>query len=621
MTNDYNQTVLLFIRILRSQKHIKYWDEAAKLYSDLTSEAITIDNLKKQIKKIKYDMIDQKRLDEYLVKTSFYATDEAKEPEQELHVLSSNAEDSNVVRQFSIPRSDFKTIFGIDDADPDDIKIKKIKDKMAKDDFALNYLGYDPNWYYIDKRIPCAWNTSMKIKQKDGHDQVYMVINESDRLVIKKRKEPLYENNEFNRQILLDDLQAFLNDHLITPFDLFKKSQTNKTSLLDNNLCLVCPGLELHLGKLGSKDDYEDFSSKHALWRVKKLAQELYEYQMKNRAGTLILGVGNDFFNSDTLDDKTPAGTQQNNDTRYKSMYLWGVVAYMQLIESMRPYFNKIVLKFNPGNHDEKSAFSLYTNLFCLYNMKKDSKVELYDNIKKAKVMVGLNYNDIHFNTAYMFGDNLFIFAHSKTPNSKFFNDKALAELAINTFPNEYHKANHTYIFAGHIHQDGEATINGTTVTVLRTPSLSGHGAWDSENGYLGAREGHTIYLFSEKSYLGKQNVTIEKQERAEKIASVKASDHDIIANMKDTLSLTSDGLAVAACQKKIAELKASLEHAKKKCLTKAHQIAACAKKNPNNDEALLNYTTYNEETKDKQRELDAKIKVLSKFSKVTPNL
>lgn len=617
--SDVNATAVFFVKMLKKQKLINNWEDACYSYNKACGQTITPEELKKIAPKIKLSDVDQELFNKYTVRHQTYLRkDEVKDERQgqPLTVLKPKVEDSNIVHMNAIPASDFGPIFGIFPTDTDEEKLRKIKLKFADDNFYLRYNGFDPNIVEVQKRIPCAWNTSMKIREEDGHENVYMVINESDRVIIRKRKTPIYVNDEHNRNIMLEDLREFLKKQLITPFDLFSEKQSNKkTDGLNDNLCVVCPGLELHLGKLGAKEDYENYSSKQALWRVRYLAQELYNYQQKNNAGTLVIGVGNDFYNSDTLDDKTPAGTQQNNDTRYKSMYLWGVVSYMSLIESMRPYFNKIVLKFNPGNHDEKSAFSLYTQLYMEYADKKDKKVVVDGDEKEAPVEIGMNYNDIRFNNAYVFGNNLFVFAHSKTPNSKYFNDTSLAQLAINTFNDEYHSTKNTYIFAGHIHQDGETKVKNTTVTVLRTPSLGGHGSWDAENAYLDAREGHTLYLIDkEEGYMGKQYVTISKKDKDKKINSINLYDENIIHGMRNALNVTSEALSVKRCKDTIGHLEEDIDEKKKKHIDVINKIVEITGgKEPTKEQVdeILNTMGYNEEISDQKEQLNQTQKVL----------
>ena len=74
------------------------------------------------------------------------------------------------------------------------------------------------------------------------------------------------------------------------------------------DLLMVCPGFELHIGKLATVAIlriiqhfmlYGDLSC----WK--------YVNTRKEWSWDLIIRPGNDFFNADTSDDKTTAGTEQ----------------------------------------------------------------------------------------------------------------------------------------------------------------------------------------------------------------------------------------------------------------------------------------------------------------------
>lgn len=197
---------------------------------------------------------------------------------------------------------------------------------------------------------------------------------------------------------------------------LIKEPQIIETKKNNPDLLMVCPGFELHIGKLATVADFEDYSTLHAIWRFRKAAVEIYEYQKKSGAGTLLLGVGNDFFNADTSDDKTTAGTEQRNDTRYKEVYVYGKVAYIEFIETMKYIFDKVIVKGHPGNHDEKTSFTLLEGLNDRYEITNDGKVE-----------VPFSYEDVRYNTAELIGDYLFVFAHGKAPNGKAQRDLRLA--------------------------------------------------------------------------------------------------------------------------------------------------------------------------------------------------
>lgn len=274
----------------------------------------------------------------------------------------------------------------------------------------------------------------------------------------------------------------------------------------------------------------------------------MVDYQRRIKASNLILGVGNDFFNSDTVDDKTTAGTPQNNDTRFKEVYLWGKVGYIRMIETLKREFDKVILKGNPGNHDEKSSFSLFTNLYDLYNLTDDPKVE-----------VSFGYQDLRYTTCYSFGDNLIVFSHGKNPEGKNLSDKVIAEAVKYQYPNEYNKAKNVYVFVGHLHQDSETKFD--KVTVLRTASLTGIDSWHYGNCYLGQRQGHSVYLIDKRGYVGKRNITLTEEEKEEKIDGIPRTHvDDVYSEMTSALDLNSASVVKGMHKKRVKEIDRELK-------------------------------------------------------------
>ena len=390
-----------------------------------------------------------------------------------------------------------------------------------------------------------GWSTPVKTKNSDGTDQLNKVLNDKFTVVIGRRKNPIlfYSKEECDKF-----LSDFLKQRKLTPFDLFNKEEMTPLDL-DKDLLMVSPGLELHLGKLASIVDSEDYSTKQAMYRIKKVVEEIVDYQRRIKASNLILGVGNDFFNSDTVDDKTTAGTPQNNDTRFKEVYLWGKVGYIRMIETLKREFDKVILKGNPGNHDEKSSFSLFTNLYDLYNLTDDPKVE-----------VSFGYQDLRYTTCYSFGDNLIVFSHGKNPEGKNLSDKVIAEAVKYQYPNEYNKAKNVYVFVGHLHQDSETKFD--KVTVLRTASLTGIDSWHYGNCYLGQRQGHSVYLIDKKrGYVGKRNITLTEEEKEEKIDGIPRTHvDDVYSEMTSALDLNSASVVKGMHKKRVKEIDRELK-------------------------------------------------------------
>ncbi len=556
MKNKYNLTLIMYIKLLKSQKLIKTWDEGAKIYFELEEKEITPANLSKQSKNLLMSAVNIQHLFEYCEKTDQLIKSNKKEIKLNKEVENFKLTTDTIIRTLSIPNEDYEPVFGIDlENDSKELIRKKIINKLSDDVFILTYLGFNPGRYEVRNITSGAWTTPVKIENADGDKSVEVILNEKFSITIGKRKNAfLY----YTKEECDEWLDNYLKTRKITPFDFFENNQklkpTKKNLQLNDNLIMVCPGLELHLGKLGSIVDFEDYSTKQAMWRLKKTSFEILEYQEKHKASSLILGIGNDYYNSDTVDDKTTAGTPQYNDTRFKEVYLWGKIGYLRMIETFKEKFNKIIIKGNPGNHDEKSSFSLFTNIYDIYNITQDPKID-----------VSFSYQDLRYTTCYEYGNNLIVFSHGKSPEGKKLKDKALAEAIKYQFPEEYYRAKNVYVFAGHIHQDSENKFDN--VTIIRTASLTGVENWHYSNLYIGQRQGHSVYLIDkEKGYIGKHNITLSEKCKTKKIRGASRDEKEnVMKAMNKSLDLSLESYQNENFKQELSKIKRQITNVNRK--------------------------------------------------------
>lgn len=600
MRKEYNNTLIFVIKTMKEQGLIHGWAEGASIYFEFAKEEITPTTLANRAGKLLISKdVDTQAYYDYLK-----ALKKAVDKKQVLPVEEKETKEVLIpevlVKPLAIKYDDLAPVFGVDlTVDKQDTIKNKIMTKISDERFLLEYMGFNPGLYEVRKIEVGSWTTPVKVEDKNGVKKAEIILNEKFNVVIAKRKEAILYVTKEEYQAYLDE---FLSNKGITPYDLFDQNYRTKNKkqsqeVLNDNLLMVCPGLEIHLGKLGSVTDFEDYSSKQALWRIKKVAEEIYNYQQQVRAGKLVIGVGNDYFNSDTVDDKTTAQTQQNNDTRHQEVYLNGLTAFMSLIETVKHDFNKVILKGNPGNHDERSSFTLLTNLATVFTATRDEKVD-----------VELSYEAIRFSTYYVFGDNLIIYSHGKSPESKNISDADLARAAKYQFPEVYNNAKNVYIFAGHVHSDRENKFD--KVTVFRTASLSGVDAWHAANVYLGQREGHSLYLIDkERGYVGKHLITLTEKEKLAKIAGVSRNPKaNVIDAIDRALDLNHEEVKNLNIAKKIKKLNAMLSSKNtdfEDRFNEITEILGIDKYNEEQKQAVLDIMGYKEEVKHIENEME----------------
>lgn len=548
MKKEKNYSLLFYIQTLKLQEVAQTWADAAKIYYEITKEEISPSRLADQCKRVTLSQIDPFKYIDYLKLTPKYCE---KKEAIEKPIEETKGKDA-IFKPLAIRYEDWGPIFNVDlEKDSNEEIIHKVREKISNEAFLIQYLGFNPGQYEITKFDLGAWSSTLKLKDESGKLYPEKVMNDKFMVQLKKREHevPYYTKEECERF-----LSEFLSKRYITPLDIFDNDREDTKEILDDNKMMVSPGLELHLGKLGSIADYEDYSTKQAMWRLRQVAKEILEYQKAMKASYLLLGIGNDFFNSDTIDDKTSGETSQNNDTRHKEVFLWGKIGYLRLIETLKTEFKKVILRCNPGNHDEKTSFNLYTNLCDVYEETNDPKVETDGT-----------YEGLRNITYYVFGKNLMVFNHGKFYDSKNLSDKDIAESIKNLFPREFHEAYHINVFVGHLHQDRESKYDN--VNIFRTASLTGIDTYHGDNLFLGQRQGHSVYLFDkEKGYLGKHNITIDGNDKHRKIPGIpRLPEIDVKKHMKRSLNLSNPTINAELQEKNLEQVDKQLETFDKK--------------------------------------------------------
>ena len=439
---------------------------------------------------------------------------------------------------FSISEEALENVYHVLPSDSVDEARKKIIDVITKDDFLYKYFNKDPRIWELDKVETGFWTTPTKVEtvlSKDdikslGYsdeeiDGMRLPVKDMDvvqtlqqKLTIKFKKRDL--DNVFTDEMFFEiydkEFKEFLaKDNIYTSIlknkFCIKDEKSNTKTKYDSSKLLVIPDVELHLGKLASRFDSTDsYDYKKALYRYVKIIMEAEKVQEKYHAEEICMTIGNDFFNTDTEQNTTTAGTEQHNDTRFQQMIANGIVAHVWAVERMKKNCNKLILKFNPGNHDYLTDYTLFMQLYYLY--RNDPRVEIECRVKDSRWATGLVWNN-----------NLIIFAHGKTPEGKALNDDKLALLKDTMFKDESRGVDYTTVLAGHLHNATENNFSkkktvSNGVTVLRNGSPSGDGAWDSGNLYSSDKS-HQVYLFdAERGLYSSFNLKLSKEDLERRI-------------------------------------------------------------------------------------------------------
>ncbi len=434
---------------------------------------------------------------------------------------------------FSITEESLRDVYHVLPTDSLEEARKKIIDVVSKDDFLYKYFNKDPRTWELVSFEPGYWTMTVKEEKVLSKNEIKSFgFNDAEiskmRLPIKSttpittfqqkltikfaRRNPLnaFSDEKFF-EIYEDEFKKFLSEDTVytsilkNKFDS-KSKEKNIKQIYDSDKLLYIPDVELHIGKLASKFDSTDsYDYKKALYRYVKIILEAQKVQDQYKASQICMTIGNDFFNTDTEQNTTTAGTEQHNDTRFQQMIANGIVAHMWAIERMKKNCDKLILKFNPGNHDYLTDYTLFMQLY--YQYRNDPKVEIECTVKNSRWASGL-----------VWGKNLIISAHGKTPEGKALSDDNLALIRDTMFKEEAKGIDYTTVIAGHLHNASENNFSkrknaSNGVTVLRSGSPSGDGAWDSGNLYSSDKS-HQVYVFDyNRGLYSTVNIKLTKEE------------------------------------------------------------------------------------------------------------
>lgn len=316
-------------------------------------------------------------------------------------------------------------------------------------------LGYDPDKWSVSKWRFGTWEVAMK-----GKDEP--VECTTIRIELKEKKEPITAKEAMNIAN-----EVFANN-------ITKSSLPIKRVFDVSDVMMEIPPIELHLGKLAWHEDTgEDYDKDIAAKIFRQIFDRVILEQEIHKCDTALMLIGSDFFNSDTAENTTTKGTQQQNDMRFQKMFKLGLELYKNAIDRMSEKFRVINLKLVPGNHDYMMSFYLFVALS-----------EHYSN--NPNIIFDSNHKDTQ---AFEFGKVGLFFNHGDV------NLKRLQGSIAAEFYDVWGRTIYRELHLGHLHKEVVTDDNNGLIT-RRVGSPTGTDAWHYQSRYLGAVKKHQAFIW-----------------------------------------------------------------------------------------------------------------------------
>lgn len=329
-------------------------------------------------------------------------------------------------------------------------------------------------------------------------------VNDSGKLLIA----PLYsvrvtlkrKTQEIRYYKIIDDLREDIKNYSFN-FVPIKYNLKNTGVLFE----IAMP--DIHLGRMTwHEESGEDSDLKSQVARVEETIIGLLGYAKKFGVDRILLPIGNDFFNSDTILGTTTRGTPQQEDTRWQKTFRTGRQLAVRMIDWCRSVAPVDVLIVS-GNHDETRTFYLGDALEAWYHHIPEVKID--NRACKRKY--------------YSYGKILLGFSHGN--NEKV---RDLGQIMAVEEPERWASSNYREWHLGDKHhkidiQHFTLEVPGVTIRTLR--SLSVPDAWSYNKGYIGNQSAAEAFMWDEnKGLLAQFNYAPSSETRATAEEKAKAT-------------------------------------------------------------------------------------------------
>lgn len=236
---------------------------------------------------------------------------------------------------------------------------------------------------------------------------------------------------------------------------------------------------DLHLGRSAWEEETgNEYNVEIAAEEWLKAHEYFYSLYEDIDIDTVVLLVGSDFFNVDSLQNTTTRGTPQNEDGSYMRSFNIGLEACVQAINLWRT-LARVRVVIVPGNHDTQRAFYLGSNLKAWYRRDKDVDIDNSPTPRKYVV----------------FGRNLIGFTHGKKDHKRLptIFQKEMRPVLSQCDIVEWH--------IGHIHQERLIESHGNC-TIRTVPALAYESDWEKAAGYSSMRQAFSFLWDKDKGLL-----------------------------------------------------------------------------------------------------------------------
>lgn len=315
--------------------------------------------------------------------------------------------------------------------------------KLKDEDYLLSVHGYDPKLWEIVSARNSIWNTQLK---GGLVTKLY-----ASKINVKPRV------SNISLEEVKESFEKFTREY--KPNNI--KKYTNEVSKGSGKI-LELPIMDLHFNKKSySFETGENIDNNITENRFLKVVDDIINRTKHYSFEKIIFPVGQDFFNSDTIENTTTKGTRQDNDLRWQEMFLKGVQLLIKAIDKLS-YIAPVEVFYVAGNHDKMVSYYATNYLYAWYRNDKRVSVAIEPQIRKY----------------IEYGNCLIGYSHGSEEKKRI---NSLMQIEV---PEAWGRTKYREWHLGHLHHETLKEENGVIVRGLST--ITGTDAWHYESGYVG---------------------------------------------------------------------------------------------------------------------------------------
>jgi hypothetical protein len=233
----------------------------------------------------------------------------------------------------------------------------------------------DLDVWKVARHIINKWDVTMKVREND--ELVPKTIQNWQVKAFLER-----DIQTVREKAIGEIFQEMVENYEAPVFDFTPKPKLN-TDIEDKNL-LEISIFDLHIGKLAwGGETFENYDVKIARKRFLESIEKLVLRASGFNFERILFPVGNDFFNSDTMENTTTKGTPQDEDLRWQKTFTVGVRLLVDAINMLRKTGVPVDVLVIPGNHDFERSYYMGSYLEAWF--KNDVAVNINNHASPRK--------------------------------------------------------------------------------------------------------------------------------------------------------------------------------------------------------------------------------------------